>query len=230
MKPTICVSIPVINVKKTLSLVKKAVKQEADLIEFRFDHLSERATAKAILPKLAKSTELKKIATNRARREGGKWLGEEQKRIELLVEAAKQGFEMIDLELTALNLGSAAEEIKAEGAELIISSHIFYGTPPKVELKEICEKEVKAGADVCKVVTKANTALDNLEPLNLLREFNRKPIVCFAMGRFGVPSRILSPMFGGAFTYACVDKNLRVAPGQLTVQELKQIYGLMGLL
>lgn len=230
MRPAICASIPVINVKKTLSLVEEAVKQEADLIEFRLDHLSERATVGSIVPKLARATGLKKIATNRARREGGRWLGEESKRIEFLLEAAKQGFEMIDLELTAPNLGSAAEEIKAEGAKLIVSSHIFHGTPPLRELRKICEEEVKAGADICKVVTKANTALDNLEPLNLLREFNLRPLVCFAMGRLGVPSRILSPILGAPFTYACVDKNLKVAPGQLTVQEVKQIYGLMGLL
>ncbi len=72
--------------------------------------------------------------------------------------------------------------------------------------------------------------MDNIALFNLLLKANKKPLVCFAIGTLGVPSRVLSPIFGGAFTYACIDKNLKAAPGQLTIQEMKKIYKLMGLI
>jgi 3-dehydroquinate dehydratase len=44
----------------------------------------------------------------------------------------------------------------------------------------------------------------------------------------GATSRILSPVFGGAFTYASIVKGREAASGQLTVSETKKIYRLLG--
>jgi 3-dehydroquinate dehydratase I len=47
--------------------------------------------------------------------------------------------------------------------------------------------------------------------------------IFFAMGEAGVLSRILCTLIGNApFTYASLDKAL--APGQLTVQQMKKLY------
>jgi 3-dehydroquinate dehydratase type I len=48
------------------------------------------------------------------------------------------------------------------------------------------------------------------------------------MGQAGKISRILSPLFGGIFTYASVSKGRESAPGQLTITELREIYALLG--
>ena len=50
--------------------------------------------------------------------------------------------------------------------------------------------------------------------------------IFFAMGEAGAISRILCTLVGNApFTYASLDKV--IAPGQLTVQQMKKLYRMM---
>jgi 3-dehydroquinate dehydratase len=49
------------------------------------------------------------------------------------------------------------------------------------------------------------------------------------MGEYGSPSRILSPLFGGLYTYASVGAGKEVARGQISIENLRSIYMLMGL-
>ena len=226
MKISICASIPVTSIKEAIKLAKKAIKQKVDLIEFRLDYFKGH---KLEIEKLSKIIEVDKIATNRLKSEGGKYKGKEKERIKTLIEAAEKGFELIDLELKTLNLKEVVKAVKKAGAKPLISFHNFKETPSNLVLKKIYDKEVKAEAEICKIVTKAETLMDNIKLFNLLMEKHEKPLVCFAMGKLGIPSRVLSPIFGGAFTYACVEKELKAAPGQLTIQEMKKIYKLMGL-
>ncbi|HID18614.1 TPA: type I 3-dehydroquinate dehydratase, partial [Candidatus Bathyarchaeota archaeon] len=51
----------------------------------------------------------------------------------------------------------------------------------------------------------------------------RVKLVCFAMGKLGLPSRILSPIYGGFFTFAALRRGLETAPGQLTIEELRSV-------
>ncbi|MEM3606256.1 MAG: type I 3-dehydroquinate dehydratase, partial [Candidatus Bathyarchaeia archaeon] len=206
-------------------LAKKTEKQKADLIEFRLDYFKGN---KLEIEKLSKAVKIDKIATNRLKNEGGKYTGKEADRIKVLIEAAEKGFEIIDLELKTLNLKKVVKTVVETGAKPLISFHNFKETPSTTVLETIYNKEVAAKAEVCKIVTKALTPMDNIKLFNLLLKAHKKPLVCFAMGKYGVPSRILSPIFGGAFTYACINKNFKVAPGQLTIQELRKIYSLMG--
>jgi 3-dehydroquinate dehydratase len=52
--------------------------------------------------------------------------------------------------------------------------------------------------------------------------------ICFCMGPVGRVSRVLSPLFGGAFTYAAVARGKEAASGQLTAPEMRQLYRLLG--
>ena len=78
--------------------------------------------------------------------------------------------------------------------------------------------------DICKIVGTARSHLDNLTYINFLRENHDVPLICFGMSQHGIISRVLSPLFGGAFTYASVEQGLETAPGQLTIRSLKDIY------
>ncbi|MCK5563398.1 type I 3-dehydroquinate dehydratase, partial [Candidatus Bathyarchaeota archaeon] len=53
-------------------------------------------------------------------------------------------------------------------------------------------------------------------------------IVCFAMGEAGKVSRLLSPLFGGYFTFASLDRGNETAAGQLAIQEMITAYELLG--
>jgi 3-dehydroquinate dehydratase-1 len=73
-------------------------------------------------------------------------------------------------------------------------------------------------------VTFANKDEDNFTVLRLIPQFPGKRVIAFAMGEKGLASRILCPIIGGDFTYAAIEKGAESAEGQLTVEELHQIY------
>jgi len=84
------------------------------------------------------------------------------------------------------------------------------------------------GADICKIVGKATCQKDNLTYLNLIQENPSVSLVSLGRGRTGLLSRVGSPLVGAAYTYASSEAGRESAPGQLTVPELRQIYGIMG--
>lgn len=47
--------------------------------------------------------------------------------------------------------------------------------------------------------------------------------VVFCYGSYGVPSRVLSPVFGAEWAYAALRKGEETAPGQVDVEALKRI-------
>jgi 3-dehydroquinate dehydratase-1 len=76
--------------------------------------------------------------------------------------------------------------------------------------------------DYIKIIGKATSVEDNLKMLTLPQFAEKKgiQIVAFAMGRKGTISRILSPIFGAAFTFASLDE--ATAPGQIPLDEMKK--------
>ena len=94
-------------------------------------------------------------------------------------------------------------------------------------MKQIIINQLAAGADICKVVTTAHSFKDNLAILQLITDFQNVQIVAFAMGTAGQISRVLCPLAGGCFTYASVEEGKESAEGQVTVGELRRIYGIL---
>jgi 3-dehydroquinate dehydratase type I len=125
------------------------------------------------------------------------------------------------------------EIVKALGdmnAKPIISFHDFNGTLNLPKLREVLKKEMANGAEVCKIVTTAKRAEDNLTVLNFVSQVHESAkIVCFSMGELGKPSRLLSPFFGGFFTIASLERGKETAPGQLTIREMRTAYDALGL-
>jgi 3-dehydroquinate dehydratase type I len=173
--------------------------------------------------KLVKRLNKPWIACNRRVDEGGSWRGDDTKRAAELLRAVELGADMVDLELRTKGLEKVAEEIKGR-AKCLLSFHDLKRTPPLEELKRIVRQQREAGADICKVVTTAQRAEDNLTVLQLTFELKDVKRVSFAIGPLGLASRILSPLVGGDFTYASLEKGKESAPGQLTVSEMRKIY------
>jgi 3-dehydroquinate dehydratase-1 len=215
MKPRICATIT----DKDLKTIRE-VEPLVDLFELRIDLVDEG------WPDLA--TELKKpwIACARSQAEGGKWPGDDAEKIEELITATELGADMIDIELSTSNLAEVIPLIKRK-AKCLLSLHELKKTPPLEQLKEIVKRQLSAGADICKVVTTAQSPDDNLVTLRLIAEFPKVKMVSFAMGPLGLASRILCPLVGGYFTYASLAAGKESAPGQLTVDQLKRIYRMM---
>lgn len=191
-----------------------------DLFEVRIDLIGDG------WEKLAKGLPKPWIACNRSAAEGGAWRGPEARRIEELLRATELGAAIVDVELATKNLGSIVKLIKRK-TQLLVSHHDIEKTPGAGALRRIVQRQLDAGADICKVVTTATRFEDNAVVLGLFAEFPEKRLVAFAMGPLGMTSRVLSPLAGGDFSYASLVEGAESAPGQATAAELRKLYGMV---
>jgi len=222
----ICVSILPKTIAEALNLIETAEKYKADFIEMRLDCLKNYGK----LADIANCAKAPMIATNRSLDCQGKFSRSETERKRILLNAARNGFEYVDIELSTQKLKDIVSDLRQMNVNPIISFHDFDRTPNMSKMHEVLEKEIANGADVCKIVTTAKLVEDNLTVLNFLsKACRRAKIACFAMGELGKPSRLLSPLFGGFFTIASLERGRETASGQLTVQEMRIAYQALGL-
>jgi 3-dehydroquinate dehydratase I len=215
-RPRICAAI----IAGDLPSIKK-VEPLVDLFEVRIDLIG--SGWREVIGYLKKPW----IACNRRVEEGGKWGGGESERIKELLSALELGASIVDIELDTPGVEKVVKIIKGR-AECLLSHHDINGTPALKKIKEIIECQISAGADICKVVTTARNFADNLAVLQLITEFPKVKVVAFAMGAAGQISRVLCPLVGGYYTYASIEAGRESAEGQITVKDLRKIYGMLG--
>jgi 3-dehydroquinate dehydratase type I len=215
-QPRICAAIT----NADLTAIRQA-EPMVDLFEVRIDLIGD--DWQEIARKLGKPW----IACNRSADEGGRWQGNEARRVEKLLQAVEMGAAVVDIELETKNLANIVKLIK-RSAECLLSYHDLEKTPDFDTMRQLVQQEIEAGADICKVVTTARSFDDNLSVLQLIPAFPEKRVVAFAMGAAGISSRVLCPLAGGDFTYASLAKGRESAPGQVTVQQMKNIYEMIG--
>jgi 3-dehydroquinate dehydratase type I len=217
----VCVSVLPETVTEALELVEKAENRGADFVEIRLDTFREYRA----LSDIPACSNLPMIATNKSVKRYGRFVGSEIERKQTLLNAAEKGFEYVDLDLSTSELESIINDIHRLGVKSIISFHDFNETPSLQNMEEILKKEIASGADVCKIVATAKSVEDNLTVLNFVSNASKTAkTVCFCMGELGKTSRLLSPLFGGFFTFASLERGKETAAGQLTVQEMKAAY------
>jgi 3-dehydroquinate dehydratase type I len=219
MKPKLCVSILPQSIDQALVLIGKAEESHPDFIELRLDCLETDCD----LVVLAADRKTPLIATDKNPRTPAE-------RRAILLNAAKSGFEYVDIDLNSPTLKGTVREIKASGAKCIVSFHDCNGTPNAAELTAVLKRQLGDGAEVCKIVTTAQKLEDNLTLLQFISQCAAEAkLVCFAMGELGKTSRLLSPVFGGVFTFASLERGGETAPGQMTLHEMRAAYELLGL-
>ena len=89
--------------------------------------------------------------------------------------------------------------------------------------RELHARLAELDADIVKMATMANHPHDNLRMLRLVRD-SKLPTVGICMGDIGTPSRMLAGRFGSPFTYATFHHERTLAPGQLSFQQMSEIY------
>jgi len=195
----------------------------ADAVELRIDRLEA-----ADLPSLIAAKRGKLIVTNRRRKDGGFFEGDERERVDLLKKAVVLGADCVDIEVgTAKRLINGLQAAVAAGGgitEVMVSHHDFRSTPAWKVLLRRLDACRALGAGTVKVVTFANSIEDNLRLLQLIPEARGRgqKIIAFCMGPKGRLSRIMAPVFGSALSYASLRKGAETAPGQLTVPEMRE--------
>jgi 3-dehydroquinate dehydratase/shikimate dehydrogenase len=190
-----------------------AASEYGDVLELRIDYIPNPD-----IGKLLKHKRKPVIITNRPKREGGMFLGDEDSRLQLLQSAMELGADYIDIEHDSvqhvLNLGRHESKI-------IVSYHNFLETPSN--LYEIHKKLCSTGAHIVKLAVLAKDMTDNARVFQLLKGASF-PTIALCMGDVGLISRVLAPKFGSYMTFASLERGKESAPGQITVHELINLY------
>jgi 3-dehydroquinate dehydratase-1 len=225
MRPKICVPVMERDVSRVVRSLRLLERHDPDFIEIRLDSMRLPSSLSGIRA----ATERPLIATNRSIAQGGLFRGTERARLQTLMQAAQEEFDYIDVELRMKDARKAVRQMKRRGAKVIVSYHSGKLTPTGEALESILVNEKQAGADVCKIVGTAKSYADSLRCLRFVdKHARRTKLVCFSMGRLGIPSRILSPVLGGYFTFASFRAGRETAAGQIPIDELQTLYKELG--
>lgn len=224
MAARICVSIAPKDVKSIEKEADRAFGLGADYVEIRFDFLDPDLLPKAL--EAANGIKDKTVFTLRSRSEGGMFAGSEQNRLHWLNRLADQEPMLLDVELDTIKKNDKlADFLEMKKSPLLVSWHDFEKTPPSNTLADVLS-EMRTYSNYVKIVTTAHTIEDSLRMLELYETTIGLYPIFFAMGDAGVISRLLCTLIGNApFTYASLETAL--APGQLTVQQIKKLYDKM---
>jgi len=221
--PRVCVAVTGSDPAELLDKADSLVRDNP-FLEFRLDYLSKPGLA---LPKIKAFFEMQPqavvIATCRRTASGGKFRGSVASQLELLSKAAAAGCQLLDVELqTAVKCkGEQLQKLRSKAA-LVLSFHDFHATK---KLDETLERMRHYPADFYKVVSTATTLSDNVTMMKFLeKESDRHALVGLCMGEQGIISRLLAVRAGSAFTFAAVSPGEQTAPGQVTAQELRNVY------
>lgn len=199
---------------------------DADLIELRIDMFNDLSKNHIVETLNTAKGKFNKplISTVRDITEGG--AKEITDRLELYKSAVSWS-DFVDVEINSEDLLIQVKSIINGGTILIGSYHNFHSTPDDEFLEKIVTKGINLSADIIKIAVTANCREDLIRLLLFTMRHKDKGIITMSMGDEGSPSRIISPVFGSLIAYGYVSKPS--APGQLSINELVEIFRLIKL-
>lgn len=220
--PRICVALGCPNPAELLRAAEHEYKDGNNFLEFRLDYLTHPDSGiEALRTFKAKHPDAELLATCRHKEHAGFFKGAIDEQLNLLLKAAQAGACAIDLEIESAECVLPKLQALRSAAPLIISFHDFESTPP---LGNVLRKLRRIPADAYKIATTARKPADNLRLFAALRQTSDAPLIAFNMSETGLPTRILAPAFGSAFTYAAPSNSAGTAPGQIPAKLMRALY------
>jgi shikimate dehydrogenase len=203
-----------------------ALQTDADLFEIRLDAFWQDApddsAAELLIALLAEEKPL--LATLRPTRQGGKWIGDERVRLNLLAACAQAGFACIDIE------GDVTEEwlhaVRGD-AQIISSFHDFTGAPARdsglMTLKKLDDR------GIAKYAFPASSFLEQMRAMEMVWGHQvRKGHPAIAAMDCPAMIRAALPLAGNMTTYGAAN-GIAPVSGQPTMAVLNQIWTNWGL-
>jgi 3-dehydroquinate dehydratase I len=217
----ICVSIAAENPEDLGKKISKAFSYGADYIEIRFDFLSLSDIEQAL--KIAENVREKAVFTLRTSAQGGKFKGDIKDRMMWLEKLSKSKPMLVDIEYTTIkDNDDLVNYLKSQKIPILVSWHDFEKTPPIDQLTDVLKK-MRNYSNYVKIVTTAINITDALRVLELYENATESNLIAFSMGEAGILSRLMCPIIGRSpFTYAALEES--IAPGQLTIKQMRTIY------
>lgn len=214
-KRSLTAIVGVITSNDELRLARR-MRQPPDFFELRLDCLREFRESE--IARLKRPL----IMTARHPAEGGARTLSDGRRGELLLKSLPRAA-FVDVELRSVPaLKEIWDEAGRQKIRRICSVHDFDATPPLARLHKQFDYAKKWGADLFKVVSRAESIDDLMVLLELLRSQPERGRLCVTgTGKFGAISRLLFPECGSALVYAPLRHRLH--DGQLTLEQLRRL-------
>ena len=199
----LCVTLAEPDPQRLLSQLHR-YSSHCSYIEVRLDYL-----AQATIPPMPEKQGAQWIATCRPVREGGRFQGEERKRIKLLEQAAKSGFGFLDLEWdTPIPRGLPA------AVRIVRSRHFLDSFPPSLDA---VLPERQRPSDIVKLAVATRNTSEAVSLLQWMSKRDPGQHIILGMGEWGQITRYLGAFLGNAWTYVSSDRE--VAPGQFSLRQ-----------
>jgi 3-dehydroquinate dehydratase / shikimate dehydrogenase len=207
---------------------KAAVAVGAEMLELRTDylvHLSVDLALQVIGAARQLAPALPIIVTCRDYHQGGALRHSNQLRTDVLTAAVRAGVDYIDVEydnfLSDAIRSKIAVEISMGATKLILSAHNFQ-TKFKNITKLYWEIINKFNGCIPKLVYSAHHINDCFDILDLLHD-RKGDVIAFCMDEPGFITRVIAKKLGAFVSFASVDEKTATAPGQTTVNQLKNV-------
>jgi 3-dehydroquinate dehydratase/shikimate dehydrogenase len=200
---------------RTIKDARRAAMAGADWVELRLDEWPKGHKLGPVVDALR----VPLIAACRMPRDGGRFRGTNQERIALLEHALEAGVQGVDIE------DWETWAPRGDAVRLLIRSHHDQRGIPK-DLRALRERLLDRGADVAKIVGRADDLADAAPLLELLASTDpdAEPTVAFATGAAASVTRVLACALGAPFGYASLVEGEETALGQLPVADAVGLY------
>lgn len=191
----------------------------ANIVELRFDYLSKNELEIALEKTCNLKSEKTLLLTFRPIEQGGKQQLSRTERERFWCSGYDFCANWADVEL---DLVETASQWLFE--KIICSYHDFAGVPRN--LFEIYETLKSTDADIIKIAVQADEITESIDVWKLLEKAKseNKEIIPIAMGEPGKWTRILGLAHGAVMTYAALDSGKETAPGQISAEDLIEVY------
>lgn len=220
--PRICIALGLPDPRRLLEHARHEAAAGERFLEFRLDYLpSPEQGFDVIRELLLEYPDCWVMATCRRHQNHGHYNGSIEEQLQILTDAIEAGARAIDIEIESAEMAKARVRQLEGRAVVIISYHNYEGTPA---MDPVLRRLLKVPADAYKLVTTARKPSDNLRVLSLSKAYPKTPLVLLAMTETGFPSRVLSMVMGGIYTYATPSAAEGTAAGQVSARVMRHLY------
>lgn len=220
--PRVCVALGFTTPEALIEQARREIHEGEQFLEFRLDYLPDPSQGVEVIRSvLREHPDAVVLATCRRHQNHGHFNGSIEEQIRILEAAAEAGARAVDLEIeSAERVRDRLDSLRSRCC-LIVSYHNFESTPA---MDPVVRRVMRVDAWAYKVVTTARKPSDILRVLACGKSQQKTRMVLLAMGETGFPSRILSPAFGGIYTYAAPLAAEGTAAGQVCAKQLRNLY------
>jgi len=192
----------------------------ADLIEIRFDCLREAEVLRAlelVLTRKENTTPL--LATFRSKEQGGLSDIELAERIRFWTSGINKAFWGGDFEEDVIDVAIASNWRNRIGSRHQTDADQF-------DPESAYDSLTASDASIIKIAVSSKKATDGLQVWKLLdrAKSEMKPLIPIAMGEAGKWTRILGLAHGAYMTYASLEAGNETAPGQISAEDLVNVF------